>query len=172
MYSFVVVVGWPRSGSSLACDLVRACGYEFGPDVLVQPDKRMARNTHRFYSLFDWSDKDSPTYPQDMEIVPRFDQITALNIVPYFPTMLPVLKDMYPDLRVVVTTRDIKKSILSHVEYVLLTDSSAYQDKPTWAERIKAAVEAVEGRTEAVFDVLRDEGYDTFELPFERVVRR
>lgn len=166
MKTLVVVVGIPRSGTSLACDLVRICGYNLGA-VAMTRDVRRGRNHHPVHSNARYTSFDGiRKWVADLDE----EGITAIKLIPEFETMLPIINKVVEDLRVVVTTREVREAVVSHIEYALLTDPlNNYREVKGLRDKIVKAADGVLDRDEAILRLLEDPDIKTHNLDFMMV---
>ena len=137
---FVLIIGPPRSGTSLMVDLVRECGLNFGTvtepsDSRPKMKKRSPRNEHRSTMK-----GKLPNNPENK--LKHFEEakINANKIVNSFHKWFPFFVAYYDDLRIIVMKRNPKAGIKSVAELTESWDDakreSFWMDRRKWAQEI------------------------------------
>lgn len=173
---FCAIVGAPRTGTSLACDLVEACRWSLGP-VERSEDPRACRN--HLGSLVDAEGVAfvNVSSPQRRHILGfqaacLANGVEAAKIVVDPLGWLPSLKRVARDFRVIVCTRDPREAMRSHIEHALFAAPANYPEWDMVGTTMQAA-EAVAQQQEATRRLVSGEGgWHTFVLPFEAVIAR
>ncbi len=107
MKKFVVVCGPGRSGTSLACELVKACGFNFGKCNPLQE-----------FGLRSGYNENPLTNCQGAAIGPAIDKLeeqgaNAVKLIHLYAQWIPRLKTRGYDVRIVVTSRSVEEGIQS-----------------------------------------------------------
>jgi hypothetical protein len=127
---FVIVAGVPRSGSSLVCDLVRACGYNFGP-TNNEENLRTGRNENLSFSGRKKIDR------SELDRLIR----SGVNAVKagFFYEWMPDFIEWGVNVRLVIPTRCLTTAALSNCEYVWELDPRLNRGK----DKYKSALDQV-----------------------------
>jgi len=161
---FICVVGAPRTGTSMTCELVQACGFNFGP-VSGQPG---SRDGHTEHNLLTWTKFDEPDIQERMLTVIRAG-ISACKRLWMWPEFIYRMAEVVPDFRLVVTYRDPRTAMLSTLDFARGRDE--LQDQVSFAK-------AAENLTVWYRDFCAAQHFiqspvcPTFELDFARVVNK
>lgn len=99
--SFVIVYGGPRTGTSLTCDLVEVCGYNFG-QTPERPDLRRGRKEHRITSFPYNEDRH-----QDVRASITKEGVNAAKVIG-FPSWIDFLISDGYNVKVLATQRNVK----------------------------------------------------------------
>ena len=90
----------------------------------------------------------------------------------FFRTMLPLMAERIPDMRVIVCKRKLIPAIRSHVNLALNLEPTSYKDRWFRCTRAWAAAWAVIKRAWWCRQIVHDPRYRVFSLPFERVLSK
>lgn len=151
LQQLAIVIGPARSGTSLAADLVHACGWPLSKRVRRPTDLRDYRNEE--------SDL-HPLEPTDCMVADKLAQWTAegtkaIKMVVNWE-WIDALAKRVPDIRLIVCTRDPDEIAASRAEGII----SAPPD-----------VQVISNRLEQCARFLTDERFRSAEMPFAKVIR-
>jgi len=109
--SFVVISGLPRSGTSLVCDIVQQCGYDFGPVTIN--DDNPTKNRHEWRFMHTAEQGRFHQFALDcME-----HDITALKVGCNWDKWIDMLRIKFNDIRVITVMRDTTSIEKSRLDY-------------------------------------------------------
>lgn len=156
---FVLIIGPPRTGTSLMVDLVRKCGYEFG-DVTKPKDSRphmglrSPRNEHNLTK----TGLKEPKNPKNVFKEFKHRGINANKIVNAFHLWLPHFAKQYDDLRIICMRRDIEAGLRGVAE---ISGRSKEWRRNFYMERRKWVQEVVDS-----------EDYNSLLVDFEMLLKK
>lgn len=149
--SFIVVIGAPRTGTSLACDLVKRCGFNFGKEAYYTDIIRDGRNEHPLTrTLAEVTEKYSAHVIESFDI----EEINASKI--YTIRMYDWLKvfNKHYNLKVVIVRRAYENSLKSYLTNDPKSSVPYYKDVLNMLDNI----------------IEEDNGYDKLVLHFEDLI--
>ena len=155
---FLLIVGAPRSGTSLMVDLMKVCGFDFGETIKPNKPwmgKRSPRNEHKLTTR--------GIVPKDFDFEKAFWRIerTKMNAtkIPHtFAIWVPEFVRRYDRLKIIVTQRDMNTLVSSNLEF-------------DWTNR-RRIIEYTQDRIKDAQNLLDSDEYHTFPAPFEKVLSK
>tara|TARA_R110000751_G_scaffold208242_2_gene312101 strand:- start:65 stop:838 length:774 start_codon:yes stop_codon:yes gene_type:complete len=164
---FVIVCGAPRSGTSLACELVKTCGYAFGKKVTAKQHNKAPYNGYNEAGISHecWTKDDRKSQVEQSVKKMWENDSTAAKKLSEFNSWVPFLAEAMPNLRVVVTSRGMESGLLSNVLFV-----HTYYPKNTKQCLQGAIVFALSSQWSV--DLIANSNVNTYELPYDMVARK
>lgn len=107
----VIIVGAPRTGTSLTCDLVKALGFNFGQTFDNGGNRTSRNDLSEFYGGMG-----SVTATRTIRTIEKY-KIKAIKIVHLLDWWLPLFINIF-DCRFIITTRNKKDTQNSQLEIV------------------------------------------------------
>jgi len=156
MKKFVVVCGPGRSGTSLACELVKTCGYSFGECNPMQE-----------FGLRSGYNENPLSNAQRHAIPPAILKLEeqgadAVKLIHLYAQWIPVLQKLGFDVHVIVTSRDPEEGIAS--------GNKLYTGwKPQAIPAICGTFNRIQNETQRYLKSTRCKAYS---LPFQKVIEK
>jgi len=156
MKKFVVVCGPGRSGTSLACELVKACGYSFGNCNPLQK-----------FGLRSGYNENPLSNSQGHNIPPAIFRLEeqdadAVKLIHLYAQWIPVLQKLEYDVRIIVTSRDPEEGIAS--------GNKLYTGwKPQAIPAICGTFKRIQTETQRY---LKSSRHNAYSLPFQKVIEK
>ena len=136
--TFVAVIGRPRTGTSLVCDLVKSCGFNFGKDAYYTDSLRAGRNEHPLIRTL--------IKMNDFYIAEAINTFKKQNInaakchTTNMCAWLEVFNNHFNELKVVVINRDYDNSVKSFIDTL---KSSNYKKSLNYYSKVNEMLDGI-----------------------------